>query len=122
MDVFAFDPFLKAEDISAAGVTPLDSAEKLYSSCEYISLHIPSNDKTKQSINYDLLKTLPTFGTLVNTARKEVVHEDELLKLMAERNDIFYISDIAPDKRAEFEEKYDDRVFFTPKKNGSSDS
>jgi D-3-phosphoglycerate dehydrogenase len=119
MEVYAFDPFLEAADIEKEKVRPVDSAEILYSTCQYISLHIPSNEKTKQSINYDLLKNMPTNGCLVNTARKEVIHEDDLLTLMEERKDIQYISDIAPDKRADFEGKYPDRVFFTPKKMGA---
>jgi D-3-phosphoglycerate dehydrogenase len=119
MEVLAFDPFVPADEILAAGVTPVNSAEELYSKCPYVSLHIPANDKTRQSIGYELLKFMPANGTLVNTARKEVIHEDELLKLMAEREDIFYASDIAPDKKAEFEEKFPDRTFFTPKKMGA---
>lgn len=119
MDVYAYDPFLSAADIKKENVTPVNSAEELYSNCQYISLHIPSNEKTKGSINYDLLKSMPANGTVVNTARKEVVHEDDLLKLMAERDDISYLSDIAPDKRADFEDKFEDRVFFTPKKMGA---
>jgi D-3-phosphoglycerate dehydrogenase len=119
MDVYAFDPFVDDAAIKAEDVIPLGSAEDLYSQCDYISLHIPSNEKTKQSINFRLLKGLPKNGTLVNTARKEVIHEDELLKLMAERDDIRYLSDIAPDQLAVFEEKFGDRVFFTPKKMGA---
>lgn len=119
MKVMAFDPFVEASQIRSADVTPVNSVEELYSKCQYISLHIPSNAKTKQSINYDLLTLLPKNGTLVNTARNEVVHEDDLLRLMAERDDLFYVSDIAPDKKADFEEKYEDRIFFTPKKMGA---
>ena len=56
---------------------------------------------------------------MVNTARKEVIDEEGLLKLMAERDDIKYISDIPPDRREDFERKFKDRVFFTPKKMGA---
>jgi len=119
MDVFAFDAFVPKEIIEADGVKALDSADELYSICQYVSLHIPANEDTKQSIDYELLSKMPESATLVNTARKEVIHEDELLKLMAERDDFKYVSDIAPDKKAEFEDKYADRVFFTPKKMGA---
>ena len=119
MNVFAFDAFVPKEVIEADGVKALDSADELYSICQYVSLHIPSNEDTKQSIDYELLSKMPENATLVNTARKEVIHEDELLKLMAERADFKYVSDIAPDKKAEFEEKFADRVFFTPKKMGA---
>ncbi|RLD49819.1 MAG: 3-phosphoglycerate dehydrogenase [Bacteroidetes bacterium] len=119
MDVFAFDAFVPKEIIEADGVKALDSADELYSICQYVSLHIPSNEDTKQSIDYELLSKMPENATLVNTARKEVIHEDELLKLMAERDDFKYVSDIAPDKKTEFEEKFANRVFFTPKKMGA---
>ncbi|NOZ36174.1 MAG: 3-phosphoglycerate dehydrogenase [Chlorobi bacterium] len=119
MEVFAFDAFVPKENIEADGIKALDSADELYSGCQYVSLHIPANEDTKQSIDYDLLTKMPSGATLVNTARKEVIYEDELLKLMSERDDFKYISDIAPDKKAEFEEKYADRVFFTPKKMGA---
>jgi len=119
MDVFAYDPFVANENIENEGVGAIDTVEELYGTCDYISLHIPANKHTVKSINYDLLKNLPTGGTLVNTARKEVIDEDGLIKLMAERDDIKYISDIPPDKREEFERRFSDRVFFTPKKMGA---
>ena len=119
MEIFAFDPFVAKEDIEKDGVTVLDTVEDLYSTCQYISLHIPANDKTKKSINFDLLNSMPKGATLVNTARKEVIHEDDMMKLMAERDDFTYISDIAPDCKADFEANYAGRFFFTPKKMGA---
>ncbi len=119
MEVFAFDAFVPKEVIEEDGVKALDSADELYSICQYVSLHIPANNDTKQSIDYELLSKMPEGATLVNTARKEVIHEEEFLKLMNDRGDFKYLSDIAPDKRAEFEEKFSDRVFFTPKKMGA---
>jgi D-3-phosphoglycerate dehydrogenase len=119
MEVFAFDPFVAKEDIEKDGVIALSTVDELYSQCQYVSLHIPATDKTKKSINFELLNKMPKGATLVNTARKEVVHEDELLKLMDTRQDFNYISDIAPDCRGIFEEKYEGRFFFTPKKMGA---
>ena len=119
MDVYAYDPFVANEDIEADGVQPIDTVEELYSTCDYISLHIPANKNTIKSIGYDLLKNMPVGGTLVNTARKEVVDEDGLFRLMEERDDIKYISDIAPDIREQFEDRFGNRVFFTPKKMGA---
>jgi D-3-phosphoglycerate dehydrogenase len=119
MSVYAFDPFVDKEKIQADGVTPVDSVEELYSTCQYISLHIPANDKTKKSINFELLNKMPENAVLVNTARKEVIDEDGILKLMDERPDFKYISDIAPDCAHVFEEKYEGRFFFTPKKMGA---
>lgn len=119
MDVYAFDPFVKAEAIEADGVKVVHSVEELYSTCQYISLHIPANEKTKKSINYQLLNLMPKGATLVNTARKEVIDEADLLKLFADRSDFMYLSDIAPDCKAEIEKSFEGRFFFTPKKMGA---
>lgn len=119
MDVLAFDPFKNAEDVKKDGVTPVGSVEELYSTCQYISLHIPSNDKTKKSIGFELLNEMPKGATLINTARKEVINEEELLKIFAERDDFRYVSDIAPDCKDEIAAKYEGRFFFTPKKMGA---
>lgn len=119
MEVYTYDPFVAKEDIEKDGVIVLDSADDLYNTCQYVSLHIPSNDKTKQSINYDLLSKMPQGGTLVNTARKEVMDEDGLLKIMEVRPDFKYLSDIAPDCKETIIEKFEGRYFFTPKKMGA---
>ncbi len=119
MKVFAFDPFIDDEEIAKDNVTPVDAVEKLYRSCQYVSLHIPANKHTIKSIGYELLSKMPENAVLVNTARKEVIDEEGLLKTMATRDDFKYISDIAPDCAGEFAEKYPDRHFFTPKKMGA---
>jgi D-3-phosphoglycerate dehydrogenase / 2-oxoglutarate reductase len=122
MKVYAYDPFVKKEDIEKDGVEALNTIEELYKTCQYVSLHIPANDKTRKSINYDLLSLLPKNGMLVNTARKEVIDEEGLLKLMEERTDVRYVSDIAPDSRADFEAKFPGRIVFTAKKMGAQTS
>ena len=114
----AFDPFMTDEQIKAAGATPLHSAEEMYAMCDYVSLHIPATEKTKKSINYELLNRMPKGAVLINTARKEVINEEELVKLMADRPDFKYISDIAPDNAAEYAQ-FEGRYFFTPKKMGA---
>ncbi len=118
MEVYAFDPFMTAEQIKQAGAIPVESVEKLYEMCDYVSLHIPATEKTKKSINYDLLNRMPKGGVLVNTARKEVIDEAGLVKLMADRPDFRYLSDIAPDNAAEYA-PFEGRYFFTPKKMGA---
>ena len=117
MEVYAFDPFMTDEQIKAAGATPLHSAEEMYGMCQYISLHIPATEQTKKSINYDLLKNMPKGAVLVNTARKEVIDEEGLAKLMEERADFHYITDIAPD--CDCFNKFEGRFFATPKKMGA---
>ena len=119
MKIYAFDPFINKEDIEKDGVTVVESAEELYSTCQYVSLHIPANEKTRKSINYNLLSMMPKGGTLVNTARKEVIDEDGLVKLMEARPDFKYLSDIAPDCKDTIVEKFEGRYFFTPKKMGA---
>lgn len=122
MDVLAFDPFVSAEAMEKDGVKPVDTIEKLYSGCQYISLHIPANAQTKKSIGENLLSLMPKGATLVNTARKEVIDEDGLLRVFENRPDFKYLSDIEPDNKAEIAEKYSGRYFFTPKKMGAQTS
>lgn len=122
MKVYAFDPFIDKSIMINDGVEVVESVEELYSKCRYVSLHIPANEHTKKSINQKLLMSMPKGATLVNTARKEVIHEDDLLKVMAEREDFRYVSDIAPDNKEEIAAKFEGRYFFTPKKMGAQTS
>ncbi len=119
MKVSAFDPFLSAEDIEKDGVKAVSTVEELYSGSQYISLHIPATKKTIKSIGYSLLAKMPEPACLVNTARKEVIDEDELVKIMFDRSDLSYISDIAPDNKDEIARNFEGRYFFTPKKMGA---
>ncbi len=118
MEVFAFDAFVPADKIKADGVTPVATVEDLYN-CNVVSLHIPATAETKNSINFALMSRLPKNGILVNTARKEVINEEDLKKMFAERPDFKYIADIAPDCKDELLAQYADRFFATPKKMGA---
>lgn len=119
MDVYAFDPFVTEDVMKKSGVKTCKSVDELYSACQYVSLHMPANDKTKKSINYELLKKMPKEAVLVNTARKEVIDEEGLLKIFGERPDFRYLSDVEPDCKAVFEEKYKGKFIFTVKKMGA---
>ena len=119
MNVFAHDPLIDKIIIENDGVTCLENVKDLYKKCEYISVNLPANDKTKEIINADLLSLMPQGATLVNTARKEIIHESSLLKLFAERQDFRYISDITPDCKEQIVANYPGRFFFTPKKMGA---
>ncbi len=119
MEVYAYDPFLSAEAIEKEGVKAVKSADELYATCQYVSLHIPATAETKNSINYDLLYKMPKNALLINTARKEVINEAELVKLMDERKDFKYVTDIMPANHAEMNEKFAGRYFSTPKKMGA---
>jgi D-3-phosphoglycerate dehydrogenase len=119
MTVYAFDPFVDAKTMEADGVTPVTDIAALYASCEYISLHIPATAETKRSIGYELISSMPRGGTLVNTARKEVINEDGLLKALMERNDLKYATDVAPDAAVTIKNKVGERIFATSKKMGA---
>lgn len=119
MEILAYDAYCPAEAIEAAGVKAVGSTAELFEQSDIVSLHIPATPETKQSINGELVGKLPKGGILINTARKEVIDEASLLKLMEERTDLKYIADIKPDADAEFAEKFADRYFATPKKMGA---
>jgi D-3-phosphoglycerate dehydrogenase len=119
MTIYAFDPFVADNIITASGAKLCRKAEELYSSCQYVSLHLPANSKTAGSINYGLLINMPINAVLVNTARKEIINEEDLLRVFEERPDFRYLSDIEPDCKSVFEEKYKGRYLFTSKKMGS---
>ena len=118
MDVYAYDAFCPATAIEEAGVHAAASQEALFENCDIVSLHIPATPETKESINYALVNKLEKGGILINTARKEVINEPELLKLLAERQDLKYITDIKPDADADFQQ-FEGRYFSTPKKMGA---
>lgn len=119
MDVYAYDAFIPAEKIEALGVHAAKSQEDLFEKCDIVSLHIPATPETKQSINYALVSKMEKGAILINTARKEIINEPELIKLMEERPDLTYITDIKPDADEEFKTKFEGRYFATPKKMGA---
>ena len=118
MEVYAFDEYCPASVIEEAGVHAVKSRDKLFKQCDIVSLHIPATLETLKSINYDVVNLMKKGGILVNTARKEVIDEAGLLKLMAEREDLKFLTDIMPDATEEFA-KFDGRYFTTPKKMGA---
>lgn len=119
MEVFAYDAFCPKEAIEAAGVHAVDSQEKLFEECDIVSLHIPATPATKESIDAELVGKMKKGAVLVNTARKEVINEAELLEIMSERTDLKYVTDIKPDAETDFSDKLAGRYFSTPKKMGA---
>ncbi|MDR0765492.1 MAG: 3-phosphoglycerate dehydrogenase [Odoribacteraceae bacterium] len=117
MEVYAFDPYMTDEQIKLAGAIPVHSVEELYSTCRYVSLHVPATAETRRSINRDLLQRMPPDAVLVNTARKEIIDEEGLARLMEERPDFSYITDVAPDST--LFSKFTGRYYATPKKMGA---
>lgn len=119
MDIYTYDPFVSERVMKNNGAKQIIKIEDLYSKCQYISLHMPFNDRTARSIGYNLLQSMPPNAVLINTARKEIIDEEGLLKIFEERPDISYLSDIEPDCKAVFEQKYKGRYLFTGKKMGA---
>ena len=119
MEIYAYDAFCPKEVITNDWVKAVDSPEELYKTCQIVSLHIPATAETKGSIGYDLVRLMPKNGLLVNTARKEVIDEAGLLKIMEERADLKYVTDIMPIAHADFSERLAGRYFSTPKKMGA---
>ena len=119
MDIYAYDAYCPDEVMINEGVKPLHSAEELYAACDIVSLHIPATPETKGSINKALLSQMPKGAVLVNTARKEVINEDELIQLMQERQDFKYVTDVMPAADQKMHELFEGRYFATPKKMGA---
>ena len=118
MDIYAYDEYCPKDVIEQSGVHAVDSRDDLFKTCDVVSLHIPATPETKNSINYDIVNQMKKGGILLNTARKEVIDEEGLLKLLAEREDLKYITDIKPDADETFK-KFEGRYFSTPKKMGA---
>ncbi len=119
MIVSAHDPFCPEDVIAEAGVTPVDTVKALYEYNKFVSIHIPATPETKKSIGYDLITLMPEGGVLINTARKEVIDEDGLMRALTDRPDLKYVADVKPDNADELSAKFGKRVFFTPKKMGA---
>ena len=119
MDIYAFDAYCPKEVIEEDGVHAVDNRDELFEKCDVVSLHIPATPETKQSINGALVAKMKKGAVLVNTARKEVINEPELLKLMQERQDLKYVTDIKPDMDEDFARELEGRYFSTPKKMGA---
>lgn len=118
MEVYAYDAYCPKEAIESAGVKAVDSQDELFKACDVVSLHIPATAETKQSINYNMVNQMKKGAILINTARKEIINEPELVKLLGERTDLKFITDIKPDADADFAQ-FEGRYFSTPKKMGA---
>lgn len=119
MEIFAFDPYIDKKVMEEHGVKVIDSVEEMYKTCDYISLHLPSIPETQKFINNKLISKMKKGATLINTARKEVVCEEDIIQVFQNRDDLKYTSDIAPDTKIEMIERFGNRVYFTPKKMGA---
>ena len=119
MAITAIDPYCPAAAIEAEDVAVAPSLKDLYAGNDIVSIHSPATPETVGSIGKELIGALPKGGVLINTARKEVINETELLEVLEERPDIKYFADVKPGNAAVLVERFPDRVFFTPKKSGA---
>ncbi|MCH5215530.1 MAG: 3-phosphoglycerate dehydrogenase [Muribaculaceae bacterium] len=119
MKVSALDPFVSDDVLIADGVMPIHNVDELYANNQFVSLHIPATAETKKSVNAALIEKMPVNGTLINTARKEIIDEESLIKALNSRKDIRYVADVKPDMAEAITEVAGDRVFYTPKKMGA---
>ena len=119
MEIYSYDAFVPKEVLEKEGIHAVDNQESLFTNCDIVSLHIPATKETINSINYELCSKMKKNAILINTSRKEVINEKELIKLMEERKDIKYVTDLMPDNHEEFLNKFKGRYFATPKKMGA---
>lgn len=119
MKVIALDPCITKIGMDAYDILVADSVEEIFEKSDYLSLHIPSNPGTRKLINYSKMSLMPKGATLINTARKEVIDEDDLLRILEERTDFKYVTDIAPDNHSQLDGKFGTRYYATPKKQGA---
>ena len=119
MEIYSYDAFVPKEVLEKEGIHAVDNQEELFTNCDVVSLHVPATKETINSINYELCSKMKKNAILINTSRKEVINEKELIKLMEERKDIKYVTDLMPDNHEEFLNKFKGRYFATPKKMGA---
>lgn len=118
MNTAVYTRFSRTQAVSE-GLKVTNSLEELYAMSDVVSIHVPARGEHIKSVSFDVLQHLPKNAIIVNTARKEVVNEDDLMNFMRFRPDVKYLSDVAPDCFAEFEKHFTGRYYFTPKKMGA---
>ncbi len=119
MDVYAYAPSKDDEYLKQEHVKRAQTPEELFEKCRYVSLHMPLKDETKACITYNLLSSMPEGATLINTARREVIDEEGLLKMFALRKDFKYMTDIQPANKESIDNVCGARMYCTPKKMGA---
>ena len=118
MKVIVYTQYSK-EAAAAIGLKVVHSLEELYKKSDIVSIHVPAKGPHLKSVGFEVLKNLKDGSIIINTARKEVINEPDLVKIMEEKPGIKYMSDVAPDSADIFSEKFNGRYFFTPKKAGA---
>ena len=84
MNVFVYDPFVSKEVVESLGGIKVENLEDSIKNMDAVSLHVPLNDKTKNLINYNLLKTMKKNCIIINAARGGVINETDLDRALNE--------------------------------------
>ncbi len=116
MNVYVYDPFVSKETIESFGGKKVENLHEIVKSVDAISLHMPLNDKTKNIINYDLMKNMRKNCIIINAARGGIINEIDLNKALNENLifgaglDVFEVE--PPDQNNPLLKN--DKVFFSP--------
>lgn len=119
MEVYAYDFFHRVERIEADGVYAAHNLYDLVQQCDIVSLHTPATPRTLNFVNREMLELMKPGAVLINTARREIIDEDEVLALLCERTDLTFITDIRPARHDDFAAALGKRYYATPKKLGA---
>ena len=84
MNIYVYDPFVSRELIEKLGGKKVENLSEAVKIMDVISLHMPLNDKTKNIINYNLLKTMKKNCIIINAARGGIINEIDLNKALNE--------------------------------------
>ena len=82
MRVVAYDPFVAKERFRELGIERAEAPEDVYAAAEFLTLHLPLTDETRESIGVGAFERMPDGVRLINAARGELVDEDALLEAL----------------------------------------
>ena len=88
MNVYVYDPFVSKEEIQSLGGKKIEDLKEGVKKMDALTLHIPLNEKTKNIINYDVLKNMKKNCIIINASRGGIINENDLNKSLNE-NKIF---------------------------------
>ena len=88
MNVYVYDPFVSKEEIESLGGKKIEDLKEGVKKMDALTLHIPLNEKTKNIINYEVLKNMKKNCIIINASRGGIINESDLNKSLNE-NKIF---------------------------------
>ena len=78
MNIFVYDPFVDKKIIDSLGGKKIDNFQKTIQEMDYISLHMPLTDKTKNLINMKVLSSMRKNSIIINASRGGIINEIDL--------------------------------------------